>query len=106
MVRKKLILLPGGTEPGAGEPDRVEGEEPFRYLDGTTTFMILMSMRQDPMASAVYRQKIGTVLVDDSLRDSGASEMRAFPMNEYSGGGDSKNGSSDEKCWVYEGLSI
>jgi hypothetical protein len=36
------------------------------------------------MASAGYRQNIGTV---ESRRDSGASDINEFPTKEYSGGG-------------------
>lgn len=105
-VKKKPNLVPGGTCPGTGEEERVEEDDPFKYLAERTTFTTLMSTRHEPMASAVYRQKIGTVDVDDNLRESGASEIRAFPIKEYSGGGESKNGSSDENCCVYEGRSI
>lgn len=50
------------------------------------------------MASAVYRQKIGSIADDESLRDKHASDTSAFPMKENSGGGDSKKGSSEAKC--------
>lgn len=105
MVKKKLNLLPGGTVLGAGDDARVDGDE-LRYLGDKTTLTTLMSTRQEPMASEVYRQNMGTVEFDDSRRESVASEIKAFPMNEYSGGGESKKGSSEEKCWVYEGRSM
>ena len=99
-MRKKLNLLPGGTVPGDGEDARDDGNDPLRYLEDRTTLTILMSTRHEPIASAVYRQKIGTVEVEDNRRDKVASEIKAFPMKEYSGGGESKNGSSEEKCCV------
>ena len=86
--------------PGTGEDARVDEDDPLRCLEDKTTLTILMSTRHDPIASAVYRQKIGTVEVEDSRRDKVASDINAFPMNEYSGGGESKNGSSEEKCCV------
>jgi hypothetical protein len=88
-VRKKVILLPGGTVPGTGEVDRVEGLDSFAYFAGRVTLITRMSIRQDPMASAVYRQNIGTVDVEESRRERGARDISAFPMNEYSGGGES-----------------
>jgi hypothetical protein len=91
MARLKLSLLPGGSITGAGEdervPARVDGVDPFRYLGETTTFTTLISTRHEPIASAVYRQKMGTVLLELSLLESGARLTRAFPINEYSGGG-------------------
>ena len=91
-MTEKLNLLPGGirgTVPGAGEDDRVEAADPFRNLGGKTTLRTFMSMRHDPMASAVYRQKIGTVDEEGSRRDRETREMSALPMNEYEGGGKS-----------------
>lgn len=52
-------------------------------------FTSFKSMRQEPIASAVYRQNIGAVQVEDIWRKSGARETKAFPMNEYSGAGES-----------------
>lgn len=86
-VREKLTLLPGGIVPGTGEDERVEADEPLACLEDNTTFKILMSTRHDPIASAVYRQNIGTVEVDESRRERVARDIKAFPMNEYSGGG-------------------
>lgn len=71
--------------PGTGEEARVETAEPC-LLEGIT-LTILISTRHEPIASAVYLQNMGTVDVDDSLRESGASDIRALPMKEYSGGG-------------------
>ena len=86
-VRKKLSLLPAGTPPGTGEEERVEVVE-FGCLGVIITLTILMSTRQEPIASAVYRQNMGTTEVEESRRDRGASEIRAFPTKEYSGGGE------------------
>jgi hypothetical protein len=88
-VKKNINLLPDRMVPGTGEADRVEGVEPFRCFTDGTTLDILMSIRHEPMASAVYRQNIGTVEVEDKRRASGASENKALPMKEYSGGGES-----------------
>lgn len=89
MVKKNINLLPDRIVPGTGEADRVEGAEPFRcFMDGTT-LDIFMSIRHEPIASAVYRQNIGTVEFEDSRRPSGASDIKALPMKEYSGGGES-----------------
>lgn len=74
---------------GTGEDDRVDVAEPFVYLGDSTTFTTLMSTRHEPIASAVYLQNIGTVEVDGSRRERGAREIRALPINEYSGGGES-----------------
>jgi hypothetical protein len=87
-VRKKLSLQPVGTAPGTGEDERVEVVEFGVCLGVIVTLTILMSTRQDPIASAVYRQKIGTTEAEESRRDKGASEIRAFPTKEYSGGGE------------------
>jgi hypothetical protein len=38
------------------------------------------------MASAVYRQNIGTVEVEESRRERGARDIKALPMKEYSDG--------------------
>ena len=70
-----------------GEEARVEVVEPF--FDGLTTLTTRRSTRQEPIASAVYRQKMGSVTVEDRLLDRGARDTRAFPMKEYSGGGES-----------------
>lgn len=86
-VRKKFNLLPGGKAPGIGEADPLEC--PFDGLEGRTTLTNFISTRQEPIASAVYRQNIGTVEVQDNLRETGANEIRALPMKEYSGGGES-----------------
>jgi hypothetical protein len=75
--------------PGTGEADRVGGVEPFRYFADGTTLVILMSIRHEPIASAVYRQNIGTVEFEDSRRARGVSDIKALPMKEYSGGGES-----------------
>lgn len=83
---------------GTGEDDRLWTADPPGDLTGGSTFCTLMSTLHDPIASAVYRQKIGSVAVVDSFLERQASETRAFPMKEYSGGGDSKKGSSDAKC--------
>ena len=93
-------MLPGGTIDGAGDDDRVGGDEKFAYLEDRTTLTTLMSIRQEPIASAVYLQKIGAVDMEDIFRDRVASERSALPIKEYSGGGESKKGSSEEKCWV------
>lgn len=85
-------MLPGGTgriAPGAGEEARVDAAEPFKYLAGMATLTILMSTRHDPIASAVYRQKIGTVDEEERRRESGARDRSALPMKEYAGGGKS-----------------
>jgi hypothetical protein len=87
MVRKKVILLPDGMAHGAGDAGRVDTGVPC--FDACNTLEILMSTRHEPIASAVYRQNIGTTDVEDSLRDSGASDKRALPMNENCGGGES-----------------
>ena len=68
--------------PGTGDDDRVEVVEVLACLGERTTFAILISTRQDPIASAVYLQKIGTVDEDDSRRERGANDKRAVPMNE------------------------
>jgi len=86
-VREKLILLPGGIAHGAGDPGRVDTG--VLCFDACRTLEILMSTRQEPIASAVYRQNIGTTDVEDSRRDRGARDRRALPMNEKCGGGDS-----------------
>jgi hypothetical protein len=41
---------------------------------------------------------MGRIAVDESLRDRDANEISVVPIKEYSGGGDSKNGSSVAKC--------
>jgi len=87
MVKKKLSLLPEGIAPGMGEEGRVDGVDLLECLSDNITLTILMSTRHEPMASAVYRQNIGTVEVDESRRDSGASDINEFPTKEYSGGG-------------------
>lgn len=87
MVRKKLSLLPDGIDPGIGEEDRVDAVDLLVCLSDSITLTILMSTRHEPMASAVYRQNIGTVEVEESRRDNGASDINELPMNEYSGGG-------------------
>jgi hypothetical protein len=86
-VRKKLNLLPDGIEPGIGEDGRVEAADLLACFSDKTTLTILMSIRHEPIASAVYLQKIGTVEVDESRRESGASDINELPMKEYSGGG-------------------
>lgn len=89
MVMKNINLLPGRTVPGTGDDDRVDEVELFRCLAESTTLTIFMSTRQEPIASDVYRQKIGTVEVEDSRRARGARDIKAFPIKEYSGGGES-----------------
>ena len=74
---------------GAGDEDRVDTLDPLVRRVGGVTLTILMSTRHEPIASAVYRQNIGTVEDDDIRRARGVKEIRALPMNEYSGGGDS-----------------
>ena len=74
--------------PGTGEEERVEVVEFGVCLGITTMLTILMSIRQEPIASEVYRQKMGTTEVEGSRRDRVASESRAFPTKEYSGGGE------------------
>ena len=86
-VRMKLSLLPGGTVPGEGEDARVELAEELACLGDNTTFAIFNSTLHEPIASAVYRQKIGTMDVEESRRARGANETKALPINEYSGGG-------------------
>jgi hypothetical protein len=87
IVRKKLSLLPNGITPGAREEGRVEAVDSVVCPVDTATLMILISIRHEPMASAVYLQNIGTVDVDENLRERGANEINALPMNEYSGKG-------------------
>ena len=82
MLRAKLSLLPGGTVTGTGEDARVEVLEAFGCFDGTTTLAIFTSMRHEPMASAVYLQKIGTMEEHVNRRDNGASDRSALPMKE------------------------
>lgn len=54
IVRKKLSLLPGGTVPGTGEDERVDGDDcELRYFGDNTTLTTLISTRHDPMASEV-----------------------------------------------------
>lgn len=86
-VRRYETLLPLGNALGIGEDERVDGPEPLRCLDDNATLTTFMSMRQDPIASAVYLQKIGAVHVEDIRRDNGAKDTSAFPIKEYSGGG-------------------
>lgn len=86
-VRKKLILLPGVMADRAGDVGWVDAGAPC--FDACKTLEILISTRHDPIASAVYRQNIGTTDVDDIRRDRGASDKRALPMNENCGGGES-----------------
>lgn len=88
-VRKNPSFVPGGIDPGAGEDDLVEEAEPLAYLEDNVMLTTFTSTRQEPMASAVYLQKIGTVDVLDNFLYKGARDMRAFPMKEYSGGGES-----------------
>lgn len=64
-------------------------EPPPSDLEGWVMLATLMSIRQEPIASAVYRQKMGAVQVDEKRRDNGASETIAFPMKEYPDGGGS-----------------
>lgn len=80
-------MVPGGTVPGAGEDDRVDVAELLVRLEENTTFTIFISTRHEPIASAVYLQNMGTTEVDESRRDSGAIEIMALPMKEYSGEG-------------------
>ena len=89
MLTTKLTLHPGWRFPLIGDDARVEAADPLPRFGGMVTTPTLISTRQDPIASEVYRQKIGTVEVADNRLDNGAREMRAFPINEYSGGGDS-----------------
>jgi hypothetical protein len=52
-VRKKASLLPGVTAPGTGEEDRVEVAEAVRCLLDMATLTSFMSIRHEPIASAV-----------------------------------------------------
>lgn len=89
-VKKNEILLPVGKVPGMGDDGLVDAADPLALrFGGNTTLTTFRSTRQDPMASAVYRQKIGMVEVDDNRRDKGARETRALPIKEKSGGGES-----------------
>lgn len=89
MVKKKLSFVPGGMVPGTGEEARVDADDALAYLDASIALTSLISMRHEPIASAVYLQKMGTVDDDDSRRERGAREIRALPIKEYSGGGES-----------------
>ena len=88
-VRVKESLLPLGIACGMGDDARVEAADPVDFRGGTSTFTTLISIRHEPIASAVYLQKIGAIHVDDILRESGARDTSALPMKEYSGGGES-----------------
>jgi len=73
-----------------GDDGRVDAADPLALrLGGMMTLTTLRSTRHEPIASAVYLQKIGTVDVEGNLRESGAREIKALPMKEYSGGGES-----------------
>ena len=94
IVNTKFILLPTLNDllpfspgDGRGEDDLVEAPEPGCRLGGVT-LRIRRSIRHDPIASAVYRQNMGTVEVDDNRRETGDKETRALPINEYIGGGE------------------
>ena len=87
MVNAKESLLPLGIAEGIGDEALIGGPEPLTSLDGVTTFTTFSSMRHDPIASAVYLQKIGAIQVDDIRRDRGAKETIAFPINEKSRAG-------------------
>ena len=94
IVNTKLTLLPTLNDlypfiigDGRGEDDLVEVPEPGCRLGGAT-LRIRRSIRHDPMASAVYRQNMGTIEVDDNRREIGARETSALPMKEYRGGGE------------------
>ena len=76
-----VSLLPVGIALGIGEEARVDGPDPLSLV-GRVVFMTFNSIRQEPIASAVYLQKIGAIQVDDILRDKGARETKAFPMKE------------------------
>jgi hypothetical protein len=80
---------PEGSALGIGEDERLVEVEPPNDFNGWVTVATLISIRHDPIASAVYRQKIGAVLVDEKRRDKGARETIAFPINEYPEGGGS-----------------
>lgn len=83
MVRKKVSLKdPAGLAPGRGDDDRVEGAEPLGELPAGRGMATFISIRHEPMASAVYRQKMGNVDVDETFRPSGASDTSALPMKE------------------------
>jgi hypothetical protein len=88
IVSTKLILLPTanglfpfGVEDGKGEDDLVEAAEPACRFGGAM-LRIRRSIRHDPIASAVYRQNIGTIEVNDNRRETGAKETKALPMKE------------------------
>ena len=68
--------------PGTGDEDRVEVAEAFACFGERTTLAILTSIRQVPMASAVYLQKMGTTDDDESRRDRDARGSKALPMKE------------------------
>jgi hypothetical protein len=85
----KLTLLPGCKAVPIGEDALVEVVDPLDFLTGTVTFATLTSTRHDPIASEVYRQNMGTVEVAESLLESGANEINAFPIKEYAGAGSS-----------------
>lgn len=80
-IRAKESLLPTGNALGScGEG--LGDAAPFVYLVGKTTLTTFTSIRHEPMASAVYLQKIGATQVDDMPRDSGANDMVALPIKE------------------------
>ena len=88
-VNAKLSLLPEGSVCGSDTGARPGDAAPLvcEYFVGNTTFDTRISIRHDPIASDVYRQRIGAVQEEDSFRDKGPREMRALPINEYAGAG-------------------
>jgi hypothetical protein len=91
-VRKKLSFVPECmilVLLSTGDEALVEADDAIAYFAGGITLTSLISTRHDPIASAVYLQKMGTVDTDESFLESGASEISALPMNENSGGGES-----------------
>lgn len=89
MDKTKVTLLPETRASGSGDEGLAEVTDPVAWRVGGVTVVMRISMRQDPMASAVYREKIGTTKVDGSRRHSGARDMRAFPIKLYVGVGES-----------------
>lgn len=74
----------GDLVPGRGEPALVEGADPFCERMGVDCGgeATLRSTRHEPIASLVYRQKIGRMEEVDSFRERGERDTKAFPMKE------------------------